>query len=275
MDFLVGDVQGCSDALDNLLAEIDFSPSRDRLCMLGDLVNRGPGSLATLRTLRNLGNAATCLLGNHDLHLLAVSQGVRKLHRSDTLSPILDSPDRNAWLDWLRHRPLAIQHSGWLCVHAGVVPEWSANQVIALAGEVSAHLQSADWPDFLQVMYGNQPDRWDAALTGFDRLRFVVNVLTRVRFIDSQGRLQLKAKGGADEAPAGCVPWFEAPGRLTAGTPIACGHWSTLGLLERPDLLAIDTGCVWGGELTAVRVDGGRRDVIQVRCDGACAPEGD
>jgi bis(5'-nucleosyl)-tetraphosphatase (symmetrical) len=275
MDFLIGDVQGCSDALDRLLAEIGFSPSRDRLCVLGDLVNRGPGSLATLQRLHGFGDAATCLLGNHDLHLLAVSHGVRKLHRSDTLGPILQSLDRDAWLDWLRHRPLAVQFGGWLCVHAGVVPAWSADDVLALGGEVSAHLRSNDWTAFLQVMYGNEPDRWDPALSGFDRLRFVVNVLTRVRFIDAKGHLQFKAKGGVDEAPNGCLPWFDMPRRRTAGTPIACGHWSTLGLVQRPDLLAIDTGCVWGGALTAVRVDGGRRDVIQVRCDEACAPGGD
>jgi bis(5'-nucleosyl)-tetraphosphatase (symmetrical) len=272
MDFLIGDVQGCSDALDRLLAEIGYSPSRDQLCVLGDLVNRGPGSLPTLRRLRGFGSSALCLLGNHDLHLLAVSQGIRKPHRGDTLNAILDAPDRADWLAWLRERSLAERFGGWLCVHAGVVPEWSPTDVLQLAGEVQTELRSSHWAEFLAVMYGNQPDRWDPGLHGHDRLRFVVNVLTRIRFIDAKGRLDLKAKGDAEEAPPGCTPWFDAPGRRTAGTPIACGHWSTLGLLQRPDLLAIDTGCVWGGQLTAVRVDGSRREVHQVRCDEACTP---
>lgn len=259
MDYLIGDVQGCCDALDRLLADIGFSPSRDRLCVLGDLVNRGPGSLATLERLHALGDAATCVLGNHDLHLLAVSQGVRRPHRSDTLAPVLDAPERDAWLDWLRTRPLALRFGGWLCVHAGVATGWSADDTLALAGEVEAALAGPDWPVFLRGMYGNQPDRWDPSLQGTDRLRLIVNALTRIRFVDrATGRLDLDAKGDADTAPPGCDPWFDVPGRATAGTPIAFGHWSTLGLVRRADLLSLDTGCVWGGALTAVRVDGGR-----------------
>jgi bis(5'-nucleosyl)-tetraphosphatase (symmetrical) len=266
MDYLLGDLQGCCDALDELLDQIAFSPSRDRLFVLGDLVNRGPRSLATLQRLRGLGGAAHCLLGNHDLHLLAVAHGVRPAHRSDTFSDILDSPDRDAWVDWIRHRRMAMHEAGWLMVHAGVVPQWDLATTLQLAGEVERHLQGPDLPAFLHVMYGNEPARWSDALAGHDRLRFAVNVLTRIRFVRNDGSLELKHKEGAGAAPPGCVAWFDAPGRRSAGTPIAFGHWSTLGLVQRYDLLALDTGCVWGGQLTAVRVDGGRRDVVQVQC---------
>jgi bis(5'-nucleosyl)-tetraphosphatase (symmetrical) len=272
MDYLIGDLQGCDDAFERLLAEIGFSPSRDRLCVLGDLVNRGPASLAVLQRLRALGESARCLLGNHDLHLLAVAHGVRRPHRSDTLDAILASPERDAWLEWLRRRALALPFAGWLCVHAGVVPDWSADETLVLANEVERHLASDDLPSFLAVMYGNEPDRWDPGLRGHDRLRFIVNVLTRIRFVDAHGRLDFKVKEGADAAPPGYRPWFDAPGRRTAGTPVAFGHWSTLGLIERDDLLALDTGCVWGGALSAARVDGGRREIIQVRCAQAQRP---
>jgi bis(5'-nucleosyl)-tetraphosphatase (symmetrical) len=273
MHYLVGDLQGCCDAFDRLLAEIAFSPSRDSLTVLGDLVNRGPQSLAVLQRVRALGNAADALLGNHDLHLLAVAQGVRPEHRSDTLRDILDAPDRAAWIEWVRARPLAIERHGWLCVHAGVAPAWTAFKTLALAAEVEALLRGPDLAGFLPRMYGNQPARWDEALEGAERWRFVINVLTRIRFVDAKdGTLDFKIKEGAGAAPPGLVPWFEAPGRASEGTPIAFGHWSTLGLINRPDLLSLDTGCVWGGSLTAVRVDGGRREVVQVACDQAQTP---
>lgn len=275
MIYLIGDLQGCCDALDRLLAEIGFSPSRDHLYVLGDLVNRGPCSLQVLQRLASFGEAATCVLGNHDLHLLALAHGVRRPHRSDTLGPILDSPQRQAWVDWLRRQHLAVQAHGWLMVHAGVVPQWDAAQTLALAAEVEAHLRSDELGAFLQVMYGNEPAQWREDLAGADRLRFVINVLTRIRFCDAQGRLDLSLKDGAQAAPPGMFPWFDVPGRRTAGTPIACGHWSTLGLRVREDLLAIDTGCVWGGRLTAVRVDGGRREVVQVECAQAQVPGGE
>lgn len=266
MHYIVGDVQGCCDALDRLLAEIGFSPSRDHLVVLGDLVNRGPKSLATLQRLHGLGPAATCLLGNHDLHLLAVAHGVRQAHADDTLSDILGSPQRDAIIEWVRQHRLALHDQGWLMVHAGVAPQWDLPLTLRLAGEVEAHLRSGDMREFLQVMYGNEPARWDASLTGHDRLRFTVNVLTRIRFVAPDGTLELKSKQGAAAAPPGHVAWFDAPNRRTEGVPIAFGHWSALGLIERPDLLALDTGCVWGGRLTAVRVDGGRRDIVQVPC---------
>lgn len=268
MDYLIGDVQGCCDALDALLEKIAFSPSRDRAFVLGDLVNRGPQSLRTLRRLRDLGDAAQCLLGNHDLNLLAVAHGVRRPHRGDTIQEILDAPDRHAWLDWLRHRPLALWADGWLMVHAGVLPQWTREQTLQLAGEVERVLRSAAAGDFFDVMYGDEPARWRDDLAGADRLRLVVNALTRIRFVAADGTLDLQTKDGLDGAPPGMVPWFDAPGRATAGVPIACGHWATLGLVDRPDLLALDTGCVWGRQLTAVRVDGGRREVVQVDCAG-------
>jgi bis(5'-nucleosyl)-tetraphosphatase (symmetrical) len=272
MDYLVGDLQGCCDAFDRLLGQIGFSPSRDHVFVLGDLVNRGPQSLATLQRLRGLGAAATCLLGNHDLHLLAVAHGVRRAHRSDTLGEILASPERDAWVEWIRQRRMAVQTNGWLLVHAGVVPQWDPAQTLALGAEFEAHLRGDDLEPFLRVMYGNEPARWSESLAGHERLRFVVNVLTRIRFVAADGTLDFTAKDGADTAPPGHTAWFDAPGRRTQDVPIAFGHWSTLGLIDRPDLLAIDTGCVWGGRLTAVRVDGGRREVVQVECDAAQTP---
>jgi bis(5'-nucleosyl)-tetraphosphatase (symmetrical) len=268
MHYLIGDLQGCCDAFDRLLAKIAFSPSRDTLTVLGDLVNRGPQSLAVLQRMRALGASAEALLGNHDLHLLAVAHGVRPAHASDTLGQILDSPEREGWLEWLRARPLALERHGWLCVHAGVAPPWTAFQTLTLAAEVESMLRGPDLAGFLPRMYGNQPARWDDALADADRWRFVINVLTRVRFVDARdGTLDFKLKESADAAPPGLVPWFEAPQRKSAGTPIAFGHWSTLGLINRAHLLALDTGCVWGGALTAVRIDGGRREVVQVACE--------
>ena len=272
MIHLIGDVQGCDDALERLLAEIGFSPSRDRIVVLGDLVNRGPASLATLRRLRGYGDAATCILGNHDLHLLAVAMGVRRAHRSDTLHDILSAPDRDAWIDWVRTRPLAVQESGWLCVHAGVVPQWSAAQTLALAAEVQQMLSGPDLHGFLQVMYGNEPRRWTDSLQGHDRHRFVINTLTRIRFCRDDGELEFDTKDGAGAAPPGFRPWFDVDGRATATDRVAFGHWSTLGMIDRPTLLALDSGCVWGGALSAVRVDGGRRDWLQVPCPQARQP---
>jgi bis(5'-nucleosyl)-tetraphosphatase (symmetrical) len=272
MIYLVGDVQGCDDALHRLLQLLDFSASRDRLLLLGDLVNRGPSSLAVLQRVAALGSAAQCLLGNHDLHLLAVSQGVRKLHSGDTFGDVLNDPQAPAWLDWLRRQPLACMESGWLCVHAGVPPQWSAGQTLALAGEVQSLLRGPDLAHFLPQMYGNEPSRWQDTLQGADRQRFAINAFTRMRFCSADGTLDLKTKEGANGAPAGFMPWFDVPGRATADQPMAFGHWSTLGAINRPTLLATDTGCVWGGCLSAVRVDGGRREFVQVRCAQAQEP---
>jgi bis(5'-nucleosyl)-tetraphosphatase (symmetrical) len=272
MDFLVGDVQGCAGALDRLLAEIAFSASRDRLYVLGDLVNRGPASLAVLRRLRALGAAATCILGNHDWHLLAVAAGVRHRHRGDTLDDILEAPDRDAWIDWLRQRRMAVHEAGWLMLHAGVVPQWDLAGTLALAAELERHLRETPLPDLLAAMFGNKPVRWSETLSTTERLRFTLNTLTRTRFVSADGTLDFATKDGAGAAPPGFFPWFDVPGRKTAGTPIAFGHWSTLGLVVRDDLLGLDTGCVWGGKLSAARVDGGRCEIIQVACEETPRP---
>ena len=272
MHLLIGDLQGCLGAFERLLALWDFSPSRHRLTVLGDLVNRGPESAATLRRLMAMGGSAQALLGNHDLHLLAVAHGVRPAHRSDTLNDVLRAPDRAALLDWLRQRPLAVEAEGWLCVHAGVPPQWSASNTLAHAAEVQTMLQGPALADFLPLMYGNEPARWNDALQGPDRWRLIINALTRMRWCAPDGTQDFMVKEGTDQAPAGLQPWFELPQRATAGTPMAFGHWSMLGLINRPDLLALDTGCVWGGRLTGVRVDGGRREVLQVACEAAQVP---
>ncbi len=267
MNYLIGDIQGCRDAFDRLLAAIDFSPSRDTLHVLGDLVNRGPDSLGTLRRLRGFGGSAVCLLGNHDLSLLAVAHGIRNPQRGDTVEDILTAPDRDEWLAWLCQRPLAVSAHGWLMVHAGVVPQWSAPQTLAFAAEVESVLgDPTALEPFLRGMYGNQPACWSESLSGIDRLRFIVNTLTRVRFVKADGTLDMSSSANSDDAPPGSMPWFDAPERATRGVPIAFGHWASLGLVERPDLLGLDTGCVWGRKLSAMRVDGGRRELVQVDC---------
>ena len=273
--YLIGDIQGCDAALGRLLAKIAFSPSRDRLILLGDLVNRGPHSLAVLRRLMALGDAAAGLLGNHDLHLLAVSRGARQPHRGDTMDGILNAPDREALLDWLRHRPLALREQGVLMVHAGVLPQWSAAQTLRLAAEVETALRAPDWSAFMHQMYGNQPDQWHDDLRGMERLRVIVNALTRLRFCSADGRMEFDTKDrAADRPPTGCMAWFDVPGRRTAADVVAFGHWSTLGWLHRPDLISLDTGCVWGGCLSAARLGATphERELIQVHCEQAQKP---
>ena len=259
----IGDLQGCNARLGALLHRADPDNSRP-LWFAGDLVNRGPHSLAALRRLRALGDRATVVLGNHDLHLLASATGVRKTHRSDTLDDIMLADDRPALLDWVRTRPLAHLADGHLLVHAGVFPQWTPEETVALAAEVQAVLSGPDWVDFLRVMYGNTPTRWHNSLSGDDRLRTIVNGLTRMRFIDAEGGMDFAVKEGADAAPPGLTPWFDVPGRRTAEVTVIFGHWSTLGLLMRPNLLGLDTGCVWGGSLTAVSLHD--REVFQVKC---------
>ncbi len=280
--YLIGDVQGCDSALQRLLAEIAFSPSRDTLYLLGDLVNRGPDSAGVLRRLMALGASAQCLLGNHDLHLLAVAHGVRKAGRSDTLDGVLHAPDRAAMLAWLCQQRLAIHHTvdckDYLMVHAGVLPQWTAAQTMGLAAEVESVLRGLDLNDFLHQMYGNEPAQWRDDLSGAPRLRCIINALTRIRFCTPQGEMEFDAKGlTADSAPAGYLPWFDAPGRKTASSIVAFGHWSTLGWLDRPDLLSLDSGCVWGGALSALRLAGAPaggqpQTLIQVPCDAAQKP---
>ncbi len=271
--YLIGDVQGCDGALARLLAELDFSASRDTLYLLGDLVNRGPSSAAVLRRLMGHGAAARCLLGNHDLSLLAVAHGHRAPHRNDTMDGVLAAPDRDAMLDWLRHQRMAMHEHGVLMVHGGVLPQWDAAQVLQLAGEVEAVLRGPGLAGFLGQMYGNQPAQWKDSLQGADRLRVIVNALTRLRFCTPGGVMDLNASGGLAQAPAGTLPWFDVPGRKTQGETIAFGHWSTLGYLRRKDIISLDTGCVWGGCLSALRLSpAGAHELVQVDCEQAQVP---
>ncbi|TAG26301.1 MAG: symmetrical bis(5'-nucleosyl)-tetraphosphatase [Burkholderiales bacterium] len=270
--YLIGDVQGCDAALGRLLGEIDFSPSRDQLVLLGDLVNRGPDSLAVLRRLQALGDAAQCLLGNHDLHALAVACGARPAHKSDTLQELLAAPDAPELFDWLSHRELAIFRDRILMVHAGVLPQWDTAKTIALSAEIMPAIRSKDAKNFFQSMYGNAPNAWRDDLQGAERQRVIINALTRLRFCSAEGEMEFATKEGAGAAPEGCMPWFDVPDRATADVTIAFGHWSTLGLINRPNLIALDTGCVWGGCLSAMRVDGGRRELVQVNCEQAQKP---
>ena len=276
--YCIGDIQGCDSALGRLLDLIGFSASRDTVYLLGDLVNRGPDSAAVLRRCMTHGAALRPLLGTHALPLLAAAHGARKPSRRDTLASILEAPDRDALLQWLRLQPLARQHvyggTPLLMVHAGVLPAWTAAETLDLADEVHRVLQSADLPAFLQQMYGNTPDHWNASLTGPDRLRVIVNALTRLRFCSAQGVMDFDSTESASAAPPGLMPWFDVPGRSTADTLIAFGHWSTLGWLNRPHCLGLDTGCVWGGCLSAVRFGSSldERELLQVRCEQAQAP---
>ena len=276
--YCIGDVQGCDAALGRLLEHIHFSPSRDTVYLLGDLVNRGPDSAAVLRRCRAAEGALHCLLGNHDLHLLATAHGVRRPSRRDTLDGVLQASDRAALLDWLRQQPLVRthEHAGetLLMLHAGVLPAWSLDDAVALASEVHSVLRSADLQGFLQQMYGNTPERWSASLAGTDRLRVIVNALTRLRFCTPDGVMDFDSAESAEAPPPGLVPWFEAPGRRTEGTLIAFGHWSMLGWMERPGVLSLDTGCVWGGCLSAVRFGAtlAEREHLKVDCVQAQKP---
>ncbi|HKB54976.1 MAG TPA: symmetrical bis(5'-nucleosyl)-tetraphosphatase, partial [Ramlibacter sp.] len=231
-------------------------------------------SAAVLRRVMGYGAAAVSLLGNHDLSLLALAHGQRPPHRNDTLDDVLLAVDGQALLEWLRCQRMAVQAHGLLMVHGGVLPQWDVAQTLALAGEVESALRGAGLVEFLSHMYGSRPDHWEDSLAGTDRLRVIVNALTRLRFCTPDGVMDLRASGGLHQAPPGTVPWFDVPGRRTAQATIAFGHWSTLGFMRRPDIIALDTGCVWGGCLSALRLDpqGGRHELIQVQCEQSQAP---
>ncbi len=262
--YAIGDVQGCYDELRRLLDLTGFDAARDRLWFVGDLVNRGPQSLDTLRFVRGLGASAITVLGNHDLHLLVLAQGLAKARQDDTLDGVLAAPDREALLDWLRALPLLHLEHGLVMVHAGLLPQWSVATARALADEVETALRGARYREFLAQLYGSEPAAWDDALAGADRLRVIVNAMTRMRFCTPQGVMDFHAKGETAAAPPGFMPWFDVPGRASGGHAVICGHWSALGLQLRPDLLAIDSGCVWGGALSALRLED--RRVFQVPC---------
>jgi len=263
--YAIGDIQGCFDSLQQLLAKCAFDPARDRLWLVGDLVNRGPRSLETLRFVKSLGEAALTVLGNHDLYLLMVAEGGAKTRgKDDTLQPILDAPDCAELLDWLRRQPLCHVEDDYCLVHAGLLPQWSIKKARKLAREVEAALQGAQYREFIANMWGSQPDRWSDDLTGWPRLRAVVNAMTRMRFCSADGVMEFKVKGELANAPAGYMPWFEVPGRKSEKSVLVTGHWSALGFRLSDNMLALDSGCLWGGHLTAVRLED--RRVFQVDC---------
>lgn len=274
--FVIGDIQGCLEPLMSLLERIGYAPEQDRLILLGDLVNRGPQSLGVLRFVRSLGDRAIVLLGNHDLHLLATAhQGQQR--PQDSLEAVLSAPDAPDLLRWLRHQRMAWQcpQTGVLCVHAGLPREWDHAQALGYAHEVESALRSEHYGELLDGLYGNQPDRWDENLVGLPRLRFIINALTRQRMQYADGRLEFRHKGPSSSAPAGLVPWFLAEGRRSRGQPIAFGHWSTLGTIQWPreQVWGLDSGCVWGGALSALELQS--KTLTQLPCTPQCAPGSD
>ena len=271
--YAIGDVQGCYDELQSLLELIRFDPARDRLWFAGDLVNRGPKSLETLRFVRGLGSGASCVLGNHDLHLIAVALD-QPLDKDDhTLDAILAAPDRDELIDWLRRQPL-LHHDatlGFTMVHAGLPPQWDLPLAQRCAHEVETMLRGEQLEEFMAHLYGNKPARWSEKLSGWDRLRFIVNCFTRLRFCDAEGRIKLKHKGPPGSQPARLRPWFEMPGRASKDLKIIFGHWSTLGERSDPGIYPIDFGCLWGGQLTALRIDTTPQR-FNLRCPQLVAP---
>lgn len=256
--YAIGDVQGCYDELSRLLDNLKLDPANDEVWFVGDLVNRGPKSLQVLRLVRQLGRSALVTLGNHDLHLLALALVGQTPVKDGDLRDVLDAPDAAELVDWLRRNPMAHYRPemNTLVVHAGVPPQWDPLQTIKLAREVETILRSEAAPGFLEAMYGKEPERWSNDLSGHDRLRYITNALTRIRLCGSDGRLDLAHKGPPPDKPGDSRPWFEIADRATADVRVVFGHWSALGLLQRQNLLGLDTGCVWGGSLTAARLDG-------------------
>jgi bis(5'-nucleosyl)-tetraphosphatase (symmetrical) len=262
--YVIGDVQGCLHAFLELIAAIDYDPRRDRLWFTGDLVNRGEDSIGMLRWCMAHDEGIVAILGNHDLHLLAVAEGFVPPHKKDTLTEILEAPDRDEVLEWLRRRPMLHREGDWLMVHAGLMPAWTPQQAQSLARELEDVLRGKGYRDFLRGMYGNEPRHWSEALSGQDRLRLIANAMTRMRFLHPDGGLEFLHKCAPAEAPPGLIPWFDMPGRLSRDVRVVFGHWSTLGLYVRDDVVALDTGCLWGGRLTALRIEDGR--LFQVGC---------
>jgi bis(5'-nucleosyl)-tetraphosphatase (symmetrical) len=269
--YAIGDLQGCLAPLERLVEALAFDPARDRLWFVGDVVNRGPDSLGCLRFVKSLGSSAVTVLGNHDLHLLCVAEGIEKARPRDTLGDVLAAPDRDELVDWLRRRPLMHVEGAYALVHAGLLPEWSVPKARALAGEVEAVLQGTGWRRFLSNLYGNRPERWDDGLEGDDRLRAIVNAMTRLRVCTREGAMDLSFKGEPGERHAHRIPWFEMPDRASATHTVVCGHWSAMGLRVDPKLLALDSGCVWGRSLTAVRL--GDRRLWQAPCPESAGRE--
>jgi bis(5'-nucleosyl)-tetraphosphatase (symmetrical) len=268
--YVVGDLQGCLDPLQALLSDVAFSPEMDRLWLVGDLVNRGPQSVEVLRFLRSLGSAVTAVLGNHDLYLLAVAAGLPPKDKlGDTIDSVLGASDKDELIDWLRNVPLMHVEGTWAMVHAGLLPQWSVAQALALADEVTTHLRGPDWRTFLLELFGNKPTQWGESLTGWDRYRIVINAMTRMRFMTPDGTLDLKPKGTPENAPEGLIPWYASPDAAWRSHTILCGHWSALGLRDLGNVIALDSGCIWGGKLSALRLED--RQVFQVDCP-TCSP---
>ncbi|MBT9611673.1 MAG: symmetrical bis(5'-nucleosyl)-tetraphosphatase [Burkholderiales bacterium] len=264
--YAIGDIQGCFEALNLLLEKIQFDPAQDRLWLVGDLINRGPDSVEVLRWAMSLGGRAVTVLGNHDLHFLAVAEGHVPPHRNDTLDELLAAPDRDELIDWLRCQRMIYAEGDWVLVHAGLLPQWTVEQAVQLGAEVETALSGANYRDFLKHMYGNQPDRWDDSLTGIDRLRVITNAMTRLRVCSPAGVMDFNHKGSPETRPKGTLPWYEVSGRKSANANIVCGHWSALGLNVGSRHVALDTGCLWGGQLSALRLED--RQVFQTSCAG-------
>ena len=262
--YVVGDIQGCHTELAQLLDKISFNQAADQLWLVGDLVNRGPDSLAVLRLVKSLGESAITVLGNHDLHLLAVAEGAATLHRSDTLDEVLSAPDRDELLAWLRNQRLLHVSDDFVLVHAGLLPSWTIKQAAKLAREVEVALRGNDYVAFLAHMYGNQPNHWSDDLTGYKRLRVITNALTRMRICTDSGEMEFKFKAEQQNIPNGYRAWFEVPGRASSKATAVFGHWSALGLMVKKNAIALDTGCLWGGPLTAIRLED--RKLFQVPC---------
>lgn len=252
--YAIGDIQGCYHALQALLARIEFDPDIDQLWLVGDLINRGNGSLEVLRWCYQHQACLKVVLGNHDLHALVVAHEFVVAHRSDTLHALLAAEDRDELLHWLRHQHLVYSEGDYLMVHAGLLPQWTREQALILSTEVEAALRGDQYLDFLSTMYGNYPNAWDPNLIGTDRLRLLTNAMTRLRVCNAKGEMDFAFKGELKDIPDGLTPWFDMPNRATQGTQIIFGHWSALGLQQRENVFALDTGCLWGGHLTAMNL---------------------
>lgn len=263
--YAIGDIQGCYHSFQALLKSIAFQPKTDTLWLVGDLINRGSGSLEVLRWCYHHQRNIKIVLGNHDLHAIAVAHDIRKPHRSDTLQDIFDAPDGETLLTWLRHQPLMVADQSYAMVHAGLLPQWTINDALAYSKEVEAALQGESYVDFLMHMYGNTPRAWHDGLAGYDRLRVITNALTRLRVCTKDGVLDFDFKGELNDVPEGLAPWFELPNRRSKDQAIIFGHWSALGLYQRENVYALDTGCLWGGKLTAMCL--ATKKITQVESD--------
>lgn len=255
--YAIGDIQGCFDELLKMLNLIKFDPEKDQMWFTGDLVNRGPKSLETLRFVKQLGHAAVTVLGNHDLHLLAIAAGNKKHSNKNTLQSILIADDHDELMDWLKHRPVMHYDTTlkYALIHAGIPPQWDLTKALKCAKELEAVLQGQDCKTFLNHMYGNKPLQWSEDLEGWERLRFITNCFTRLRFCSKKGTLNLKFKSTPGTQPKGDYPWFAIPNRKTKKDKIIFGHWSTLGYMDDHNVISLDSGCLWGGHLTVQQLD--------------------